>query len=176
MKIARLLALKKREGRGAVCPPVFQGSLPGGGGGRAAPEASRDICVGLIFSLGNSTNAAVTMSDAELLDLMQFDLLNEFSGVPVTLTPSQTKCRHRLRPLAVRRREAARLSGVSVSTWRRWDAAGATPPSVTVGKLTLWPMRSLRLWMRWGCPSRGEFERRLQTTEAARRTNADQDG
>lgn len=106
------------------------------------------------------------MSDAELLDLMQFDLLNEFSGVPVAQTPSQTKCRHRLRPLAVRRREAARLLGVSVSTWRRWDAAGATPPSVAVGKLTLWPMRSLRLWMQWGCPSRAEFEQRLPTTDA----------
>ena len=75
--------------------------------------------------------------------------------------------KRRLRPLAVRRREAARLMGVSVSTWRRWDAAGATPPSVTVGKLTLWPMRSLRLWVRWGCPSRAEFELRLQTANSA---------
>lgn len=28
----------------------------------------------------------------------------------------------------------------------------------------------------WGCPSRAEFERRLQTTEAAGRMNADQVG
>ncbi|MBC7818179.1 MAG: hypothetical protein IAG10_14930 [Planctomycetaceae bacterium] len=109
------------------------------------------------------------MTDAERFDLLQLDeLLGSLTArqsPPVTPIPSQPKRRHRLRPLAVRRREAARLSGVSVSTWRRWDSAGATPPSVTVGKLTLWPMRSLRLWVRWGCPSRAEFERRLQTTE-----------
>ncbi len=100
------------------------------------------------------------MPDADLLDLTRFDLLNELPGVSDAQIPSQQKGRHRLRPLAVRRREAARLLGVSISTWRRWDTAGATPPSVTVGKLTLWPMRSLRLWMQWGCPSRAEFERR----------------
>ena len=110
------------------------------------------------------------MVDTTWDELMLLDLLAEPRDSPVAqpMHDRRTKRRHRLRPLAVRRREAARLSGVSVSTWRRWDVAGATPPSVTVGKLTLWPMRSLRLWVRWGCPSRAEFERRLQSTETAR--------
>ena len=105
------------------------------------------------------------MSDLDLIALTQFDPLNQFFDVPDAQISSQPKGRHRLRRLAIRRLEAARLMGVSVSTWRRWDAAGATPPAVTVGKLTLWPMRSLRLWIQWGCPSRAEFEQRLQTTE-----------
>ena len=113
------------------------------------------------------------MPETDLLDLARFDPLNQFLDVPDSQIPSQPKGRHRLRPLAVRRREAARLLGVSISTWRRWDAAGATPPSVTVGKLTLWPMRSLRLWMQWGCPPRAEFER-LQSTEAVRRASTDE--
>lgn len=118
------------------------------------------------------------MVDTTWDELLLLDLLAGPPDSPVVQPThdQRMKRRYPLRPLAVRRREAARLSGVSVSTWRRWDAAGATPPSVTVGKLTLWPMRSLRLWVRWGCPSRAEFERRLQTTEAVRRTNADQAG
>ena len=108
------------------------------------------------------------MPDSELFDLMQFAPLNQLLDAPDAHVSSQSKRRHRMRPLAVRRREAARLSGVSVSTWRRWDAAGVTPPPVTVGKLALWPMRSLRLWVRWGCPSRAEFEQRLPTTDATK--------
>lgn len=34
----------------------------------------------------------------------------------------------------------------------------------------------LKLWMGWGCPSRAEFERQLQATEAAGGMIADQVG
>lgn len=111
------------------------------------------------------------MSDAELLDLTQFDLLNEFLGVPVAQPTHDrpSKRRHRMRPLLVRAREAARLLGVSVSTLRRLNAAGSIPASVTVGRLKLWSQRTLRLWDKLGCPPRAEFER-LQSRETARPT------
>ena len=100
------------------------------------------------------------------MKLTQIDPLKQFPSEADASIPSQNRERHRLRRLAVRRPEAARLMGVSVSTWRRWERSEAIPASLTVGSVALWSMRTLRLWMRWDCPSRTEFERRLQTAEA----------
>jgi len=110
------------------------------------------------------------MSETIFDDLMLLDLLGPpQSDACVVEPPNQRRSerRHRLRPLLVRSREAARLAGVSVSTWRRWNAEAATPPSVIVGKVKMWAMRSLRLWVRWGCPPRNEFASRMSAMEAA---------
>ena len=109
------------------------------------------------------------MVDTTWDELMLLDLLAEPPDSPVAQTTHdrRAKRQHRMRPLLVRAREAARLLGVSVSTLRRLNAAGSIPASVTVGRLKLWSQRTLRLWDKLGCPPRVEFER-LQSTETAR--------
>lgn len=84
---------------------------------------------------------------------------------PARLKPHKQKGR-RLSRLQVRADEAAEMNGVSLATWWRWDASGATPQAVKIGGVKLWSVRSLRLWSRWGCPNRREFVERLAAFEA----------
>lgn len=83
----------------------------------------------------------------------------------VRLKPHKEKSR-RLSRLQVRADDAAEMNGVSLATWWRWDASGATPQAVKIGGVKLWSVRSLRLWSRWGCPNRREFVERLAAFEA----------
>lgn len=69
--------------------------------------------------------------------------------------------RRRLPPLMVRAPEAARLCGTSLASWWRWVAGGLCPAGVRVARQRFWSRRDLLLWVRWGCPSRTEFEARL---------------
>ncbi len=137
---------------------IFVRFFPDGGDTGAPPRRSRDFYAQTVFPLRKSLVGSLTMPDAEILDMTRFDLLNELPDSPDASIPSQNRERHRLRRLAVRRHEAARLMGVSVSTWRRWERSEAIPASLTVGRVALWSMRTLRVWMEWGCPSRRAFE------------------
>lgn len=57
-------------------------------------------------------------------------------------------------------REAATLCSKSLRTWRSWDAAGAIPKPVHIGRSALWRVDELREWVAAGCPRRQEWESR----------------
>lgn len=81
-------------------------------------------------------------------------------------TATKKRTASRLPRLHVRADEGAEMSGVSLATWWRWDASGATPQATKIGGVKLWSVRSLKLWSRWGCPNRREFVERLAAFEA----------
>ena len=56
--------------------------------------------------------------------------------------------------LLLRAREAAALAGVSLRTWRSWDAAGRVPAPVRIGRTTRWRRHELQQWVVAGCPGR----------------------
>lgn len=68
-------------------------------------------------------------------------------------------------PLLVTAKQAARMCGKSVRTWRAWQSGGMIPPPVRVGRSFLWRVRDLEAWADAGCPQRDIFdsmsERRL---------------
>ncbi len=57
-------------------------------------------------------------------------------------------------------KQAARMCGKSLRTWRTWDSAGRIPRPVRIGRSTLWRADELRAWVVAGCPQRGEWEAR----------------
>lgn len=63
-----------------------------------------------------------------------------------------------LPPLLVRRREAARLCGISPATWDRLVSAGRTPAPLRVGGVLLWRVSELASWTEAGCPDRKTWE------------------
>ncbi|HEY7311905.1 MAG TPA: helix-turn-helix domain-containing protein [Gemmataceae bacterium] len=63
-----------------------------------------------------------------------------------------------LSPLLVRRREAARLCGVSLAAWARLCAAGRCPAPIRLGGVVLWRVEELRAWTEAGCPDRASWE------------------
>lgn len=67
-------------------------------------------------------------------------------------------------PLLVRRREAARLCGVSPSTWDRLAAAGRTPAPLRLGGAVVWRVAELAAWVAAGMPPRAEWEAREKET------------
>jgi predicted DNA-binding transcriptional regulator AlpA len=63
-------------------------------------------------------------------------------------------------PLLVDARAAARLCGVSRSTWFTWQASGRIPgPVLSIGRLRRWSTESLRRWIERGCPSADAWDR-----------------
>jgi hypothetical protein len=84
-----------------------------------------------------------------------------------TKPPSGRRKRRLVSPLMVRAPEAARLCGTSEASWWRWVAGHLCPAGVRVAGQRLWSRRSLALWVRWGCPSRAEFEARLAVEHRA---------
>ena len=66
-----------------------------------------------------------------------------------------------LQPLAVDARGAAALANVSRAHWLRQHSTGRVPAPVKIGRRTLWVVESLRTWFALGCPTRDEFEARV---------------
>jgi len=62
--------------------------------------------------------------------------------------------------LLVTAKQAARMCGRSLRTWRAWDSAGWIPQPVRIGRATLWQADVLRAWVGAGCPRREEWEAR----------------
>jgi predicted DNA-binding transcriptional regulator AlpA len=60
--------------------------------------------------------------------------------------------------LLVSAKEASRMCGKSLRTWRAWDAAGWIPRPVRIGRSTLWSVQELRDWIAAGCPRRHEWD------------------
>ena len=63
--------------------------------------------------------------------------------------------------LLISARAAAEVCGTSLRTWRSWDAAGAIPRSVRIGRSRRWRVEELRAWIDAGCPNRRAWESRL---------------
>ena len=51
-------------------------------------------------------------------------------------------------------RQAAELLGISVRTWRTWDAGGLVPRAIQIGHTKRWRADELRRWIADGCPAR----------------------
>ncbi len=51
-------------------------------------------------------------------------------------------------------RKAAALCGMSLRTWRIWDAAGHVPMPLRIGRSMFWRAEELREWVAAGCPKR----------------------
>jgi predicted DNA-binding transcriptional regulator AlpA len=62
--------------------------------------------------------------------------------------------------LLVTAKQAARMCGRSLRTWRAWDSAGWIPQPIRIGRATLWRADELRTWVEAGCPRRAEWEAR----------------
>lgn len=60
-------------------------------------------------------------------------------------------------PLLLRAKDAARLCGLSASTWHEFRSAGMLPPSIKLGKARLWRMDVLRKWVELNCPNLDKF-------------------
>jgi predicted DNA-binding transcriptional regulator AlpA len=58
--------------------------------------------------------------------------------------------------------DCARLCGVSRRTWFRLASSAKTPPSIRLGGSSVWRREDLELWITLGCPSRKEFEARME--------------
>ena len=61
-------------------------------------------------------------------------------------------------PLLVKRRQAAKLCGVSLATWDRLDAAKKTPAAVRLGQAKLYSVAELIDWINHGCPDRKTWQ------------------
>lgn len=63
-----------------------------------------------------------------------------------------------LQTLGVEAVEAARLCGVSRSTWYSLRKAGRVPKPVRLGRRVLWRVEELREWVAAGCPPLSRWE------------------
>jgi len=61
-------------------------------------------------------------------------------------------------PLLVTATEAARLLGVSRTTFYRLHSSGRVPLPVNLGRSVRWRSRELDAWVQAGCPARVKWE------------------
>ncbi|HLN29673.1 MAG TPA: helix-turn-helix domain-containing protein [Gemmataceae bacterium] len=60
--------------------------------------------------------------------------------------------------LAVGAKDLARMLGISVATFWRWDASGELgPPGLRKGGRRLWPLAEIRMWVAAGMPNRAAW-------------------
>ena len=78
--------------------------------------------------------------------------------------------RRQIRPVLVRRCQAAAICGLGTSTFDRHDAAGLVPAGGKVGGCKLWAVAELKAWAAHGCPPRCEWSEIWQAIVTARRT------
>lgn len=71
----------------------------------------------------------------------------------------------RLVPLLVKRREAARICGVSTATWDRMSAAGQNPSGFKIGGARVYRVDELEAWVRAECPPRDVWAARWAAIE-----------
>lgn len=63
-----------------------------------------------------------------------------------------------LPPLLVGAAEAARLVGLSRSSWCKHDSSGRVPRALRIGARKLWSVDELRDWIAAGAPGRSRWE------------------
>lgn len=89
-----------------------------------------------------------------------------------SVTGARTSSKRRRYPATlVRRRGAAALCDMGLSTFDRADAGGLVPPARKVGGCKLWCVAELRAWAAHGCPPRAEWQPIWSALLAARRTS-----
>ena len=66
--------------------------------------------------------------------------------------------------LLLRAADAAKICGVSVVTWWRWDSAGRIPQGLKVGGARLWRRAELTDWIQAGSPKREQWQAILQAS------------
>ena len=79
----------------------------------------------------------------------------------MTTCPTPLTCGHgeqEPQPLLVGVTEAARLLGISRSTFYGLDAAGQIPVGVRLGRRRLWSVAELGDWVDAGCPARERWK------------------
>lgn len=90
----------------------------------------------------------------------QASALRDATAVVACVPPTAPE-RLAIQPLLVNASQAAVLCGVSMRTWWALHAAGKTPPSVRLGRRTLWRAAGpvgLEAWIAAGCPARDRWE------------------
>jgi predicted DNA-binding transcriptional regulator AlpA len=65
-------------------------------------------------------------------------------------------------PFAVEAREAARICGISRTSWYGLRAGGAIPAPIRLGRRVLWRVDELRRWLDAGCPNQRKWQQ-IQT-------------
>jgi predicted DNA-binding transcriptional regulator AlpA len=70
-------------------------------------------------------------------------------------------------PLAVGAAEAARLCGISRSTFLAHLATGHVPLGVRIGRRRVWPIADLRAWLLAGCPERHRWDNMKKLKQGA---------
>ena len=61
-------------------------------------------------------------------------------------------------PLMLSAADVGPLLGISLSTVRRWDAAGLLPRPAKIGNVVRWHAAEFREWADAGCPDRLAWE------------------
>ena len=61
-------------------------------------------------------------------------------------------------PALLDAKTAAKLCGVSRSTFLGWDSAGLCPRRIKIGGRVLWSHAQLEKWASQGCPDRASME------------------
>ena len=63
-------------------------------------------------------------------------------------------------PLAVNARDAARICGISIAMWWKFDRSGRCPRAIRMGRLKRWRVEELKAWLAMGCPPRNKTQGR----------------
>ncbi|MBX7104510.1 MAG: hypothetical protein K1X57_10550 [Gemmataceae bacterium] len=71
----------------------------------------------------------------------------------------------RRRPMLVKRRGAANVTGFSLPTWDRMSAAGLNPAGFKVGGARVYRVEELEAWVRAECPPRDVWAARWAAIE-----------
>jgi predicted DNA-binding transcriptional regulator AlpA len=80
--------------------------------------------------------------------------------VSIPIPPPSETAAARVEPALLRARDAAKLCGISLASWWRWDAAGRMPRGVKIGGARLWSRAELLAWIAAGCLERAEWQAR----------------
>jgi predicted DNA-binding transcriptional regulator AlpA len=70
-------------------------------------------------------------------------------------------------PLAVGAQQLGKLLGLSKRTIYRRDSSGQLPRAVRIGRAKRWLVDEIREWLKAGTPSREDWERSKERSDAA---------
>jgi predicted DNA-binding transcriptional regulator AlpA len=81
--------------------------------------------------------------------MREFDVIDQQCPSTVNAAPET---------LAAGAKVLARMLGISIATFWRWDSSGELgPPGIRKGGRRLWPLAEIRQWVAAGMPHRSEW-------------------